>query len=389
MGLSKLQLDDDGQLVSLFSERSQQAELPSNICVTIMSRFHAVAIDCRTASQCFKLPECHLKGLRLARVSPKAAIRNTGDAVASGCQSYDELVSALKKVCEADSDRRALSRIGEKLATLFRRKRNEIARLVDDVCTTDEKIATVLISSAAAADCSEGEATLCALAENEEVPQVARIAAIRGIVRQSSPSERGLGLLSQLADSKDPRIRRTAVLSLGSAVNRLQKHADGKRLTDSLISRYVDANDRADRMLVLSALGNTGSNRILSVLEAALGDDEWRIRAFAVSALRLVPDGRADELIAASATNDSDSEVRRSALMAIAYRKPDDHLDSVFTVLRNDASTAVRTSALRLAQDWLNVNVPVGELIRWASNHDQDLQIRNRAQHALLSVNLL
>jgi HEAT repeat protein len=178
------------------------------------------------------------------------------------------------------------------------------------------------------------------------------------------------------------------MLTLGTAANRMSEPASRYRLVDDIIERFKEATELEERLLFLATLGNTGSSRIVPLIDAVMDDDDHLIRAFAVSALRLVAGAQAEGLILTALRGDVHPEVRRSALMAARYREPAAYLDALSYVLQQDSSAAVRHAALQLLHDWQYTGLPVSELVRWVADHDSDTEIRKLAQRILVSVNL-
>jgi HEAT repeat protein len=87
---------------------------------------------------------------------------------------------------------------------------------------------------------------------------------------------------------------------------------------------------------------------VLPRLRTALAADDPRMRAAAARALRLVPDGEADRLIASTLRRDRDSTVRAAALFAAGFRKLDPLSGALTETAQNDPVEYVRSGAVTL-----------------------------------------
>lgn len=146
-----------------------------------------------------------------------------------------------------------------------------------------------------------------------------------------------------------PEVRENALLSLGRLANSLLVNDPDRaeELVAYLEKGLSDASGMTDQLLYITALGNTGHDRLPSVLEPylLLEAPPW-ISAAACSALRLVKDKKADEVLL-QILDDPRGEVKKSAIRTIGSRPPyGESFTALQHIVLNQQESSIRLLAL-------------------------------------------
>jgi HEAT repeat protein len=102
------------------------------------------------------------------------------------------------------------------------------------------------------------------------------------------------------------------------------------------------------------------------------------VREAAVTALRIIPDARADEWIAARMLKDPDPAVRRSAIFASSFRRLDPLLPALVQTMANDPENSVRLDAVRLIGENRN-EIPSADVLLAQASQDRSTDVRQAA----------
>lgn len=149
------------------------------------------------------------------------------------------------------------------------------------------------------------------------------------------PGRDTIKLLKDISSS-DTRedVRITSDLALSIAANKIAERDPGlaKPLVDRAIRNFKSAKDEDERLSRLEELGNTGSDRILSLIKKSLSSKEESLRAKAVFQLRFVKSGEAEDLLI-SHLGDKHLNVRRSVAKTFSYRVPSKK--AVFSLMKH------------------------------------------------------
>jgi hypothetical protein len=274
--------------------------------------------------------------------------------------AWSELLAAVGATDPADA--KAVTTLVPRMTAWFRTAPFRPADIIASLYALDGKRGAVLLEGLSGAARIEAEEVLRQVAGSQTVNVLARKAAVRALARRPW-SSRSAEALYQLAETGQRDLSHAAWLALGTAANRLSMTAEADRIRERLIQAFTRATAAADRKILIAALGNTGADAALSVIEPAIAHPDPGVRAVAVSALRLVASSRADTLIRDRLTKDPDLSVRKWALMATAYRDPRLHRDAVKSIVESHPAEELRGRAVRLATDWSHAGMDVRDIL--------------------------
>lgn len=130
------------------------------------------------------------------------------------------------------------------------------------------------------------------------LPQNARTSIVRALGGADPVTPAAADALGEMLETGEQPA--AAPLAAGSAAARLEDQGEDQRagdLIDQLLAQYRGATDRETRRALMTALGNTGSLRVLPTLMQAFGDPDPVIRGTALYSMRGIPDPSVDALI--------------------------------------------------------------------------------------------
>ncbi|MCL5258192.1 MAG: HEAT repeat domain-containing protein [Firmicutes bacterium] len=170
--------------------------------------------------------------------------------------------------------------------------------------------------------------------------------------------------------------------SLGTMALHLRSRAPARAadIVDRLVEALNAAGDDDERIELLAALGNAGSNRALPAIDAMLTAANPNIRGTAISALRWAPSPEAETALARALTSDPAAIVRLQAATALSDRAP---TAATFAAERRafakDTNVLVRIRAL--ADIWANRHAfGQARTIVKRAVHDRSADVRKAAR---------
>ncbi len=144
--------------------------------------------------------------------------------------------------------------------------------------------------------------------------------AVMGFAKHPSPALVD-GLRRLHDDGASAEVRDMALLAMGGAAARLRENPErAAAIVSELGTGLADAGDLNARASHLGALGNVGSPAAIAAILPYAAAEDPRVRAKAMTALRLAPTGAIDETLARALTSDPSAAVRRAAAWALARR---------------------------------------------------------------------
>ncbi len=300
-------------------------------------------------------------------VAAAASISDPGDKL--------DLLDELSKSFEADR-----TNVAEALRLL---------RQGQSGATTD-----LLLGSLASADSKEAEDGLTELVTDATLPDKLRTDAMIRLGLREQPSGESIAAIERVATTSEGELKEAATLSLGSAARRGAAFDDeaakrgAERATETLIRGLENARSSDERKNYLGALGNAGAPGTLPQIQRALADPNPGVRAAAVRALRLVPDPKADQLIAVTMVSDPSEPVRVAALSAAESRKAQDPIvTAALQSLAQEQNPGMRlqaiTGVLRRAVPMPNVVAALERVVQ--SDPVEDVKIAAGSALALVS----
>jgi len=154
-----------------------------------------------------------------------------------------------------------------------------------------------------------------------------------------------LGALSRdLAARDEPRARRLVSKLIAAATDRSK--------TPGAAHSSPAKRSLIDECNWLAALGNTGDERALPAILAALGDDREDVRVSAAHALRFQDPAATHDAMVLRMAADESLDVRAALLHAARWQGPKARLIFVQKALRFDRSVAVRLEAAFTLASW-------------------------------------
>lgn len=203
----------------------------------------------------------------------------------------------------------------------------------------------------------------------------------RNIVRALSlvdeHTEATVATLESLVD--DPLMGRQAKFGLGTAVHRLHAREPERAaaIVEALQDGLASADNESDRVNYIKALGNAGSEDTIDLLMEQLRSPNGAVRTQAIRALRLMPEGRADQILATEMVVDYDAYVRATAVEAARNRTPTEVVGrALFELVKTETAVLARHEAYQTLLAW-DASAPyVGQALAWARANETDPQLK-------------
>ena len=210
---------------------------------------------------------------------------------------------------------------------------------------------------------------------------------IQGLSQVRFPTESAEKTLGDIAAGPaDESVYTAALYGLGSMSRNLKATDPGRagRIVEELLALMRPSMTEKATDTVLKALGNSGSDKALPVLMDYTRHGSWPLRASAAAALRFVDSGQADTVLETVLGSDPDAVVRRSALLALGYRKPTaETVRAQIRALSQDESEAVRLAALNNMANMAGGFPEILDVIRRAAKEDVSESVRQTAGNIL------
>lgn len=258
--------------------------------------------------------------------------------------SFDELMSALRQAL-AQTDHGAQSHLMVRLGAFFRQHPEAVERAVDEISAgLAADAAGPVIGALGDAGTDAAQAGLAALALDGDVGTQPRLQSIASLGLVADPNGSSVDTLGGLIGDDDAEISSSALLALGAAGR--GRHED--RVVDDLLERWSQARTPAEQVLILEALGNTGSDKALGAVEQAIASSVASVRGAGYGALRFIKHPSVDTWLTAGLFGDPVAQVRRDILFAIGFRVVREYLPSLDRLLRSESQVAVRLDAVAL-----------------------------------------
>ena len=234
-----------------------------------------------------------------------------------------------------------------KLESLFR-LHPELAAEIPAKLRADARDSDILLGALAAAGTPQAQAALVAVIEDGA--RGLRADAAAATIQVAQPSQQLTTTLARGLDGRDPELRTASALGLGAAAMRIgATDTDrGDAIVDGLLARLAATRDVELQLVIVKALGNSGSTRAVEALRGLLASTEPMLRRGAVMAMRAIADGAVDPLIAHTLVSDPDPRVRAGALFAAEFRSADAMHRALVHASTKDTDDNVRAEATRL-----------------------------------------
>jgi len=200
---------------------------------------------------------------------------------------------------------------------------------------------------------------------------------LRSLSLLAEPTLDTTELLASLA--ADPLLGRQAKYGLGTAANRLRAR-DPERsaaIVSELRAGLAAASNEDSRIDYVKALGNAGDEQAFTDVADQLASENEAVRMQALHAMRLMPPGRADELLAQQILADADYRVRMAALDAAGLRPPSEVVGKALLESMHSEQVKLTRQALYRTLLSLDSNAPyVQAALEWARDNEKDPDLR-------------
>ncbi|AKT40038.1 HEAT repeat domain-containing protein [Chondromyces crocatus] len=249
----------------------------------------------------------------------------------------------------------------------------------------DPEEAGVLIGALGSSGTPASQEALGKIITNDALSTEMHVRAMTQLAFVKTPTEDALSAVRQTMGSTNDEERSTSRLILG-AMARSMGTESGAGEVRTLIDQYEKASSLDEQLLLLSALGNTGSPDALPLILRALGSERPSMRLEAVRALRFMPPGVADTAIDRVLHLEESEEVRKGAVFALSFRDLVRHASIIGTVLSRDVSTTVRLAVVNLLGAAMDKYEPARAILTSVATADPDADIRSAAAAFLQSA---
>ena len=282
---------------------------------------------------------------------------------------------------DQDARGRRTAKLVEKLTALLLLDPSAAPLVAQQVrASSEQKIYGPMLAALSAASTAESIDALARISGDEQLPRDLRVEAIVGLGVATKPDANGIGRLQKLSENADPEIRSTALLGLGTSARNLAENPLAQRVLDDLSSAVRGAASPQEKSLGLSAIANTANVEALPVIEEALGSSSSEVRAAAATALRLIPDARAEGLLEARLLRDPSADVRRSAVFASSFRPLEPLLPTLAQAMLKDPEASVRSDIVKLIGENRHRIANSQTLLQLVTQSDSSAEVRSIAQ---------
>lgn len=206
------------------------------------------------------------------------------------------------------------------------------------------------LASAGTPDCQAG---LVRIAQDDKLPNNARLSAATSLIRVVQPTEPTLDAL--LSAINDDLLATHALYGLGTMARHFRDGGDAahaERLSKALVQYLEASTTDSQRVRALRAIANSGFAGALPNVKALLDAPARDVRGAALEALRHMDHPEIDGILAAHLASDTDAEVRLSALNAFKTRPPSEVLARALIAAAADPQPRVRNTAAKLMRAW-------------------------------------
>lgn len=286
----------------------------------------------------------------------------------------------------------------------------EYARVVADQLREgieEPDLERTLIEALAGSNTPQAHREVASIMSDQDMKRALREDMVQVSMFMSEPSAELLTALTALTSSnqESDRMNQGATVALGSAIGNMrenehpeyQDHLDkfidyaSERLSTEELANEMggmehSVNVERDLVRLFDALGNTGAEEALALIEKGTNaKSEW-VRGAAYYALRDLKSDEATRLINKAILEDESREVRVDALEACQFMGPERTLSAVKTALFQDRSTMVKLAAARNISIWSYHDKGMLELFERALESETDPTVRQTLENYLNPV---
>jgi HEAT repeat protein len=209
------------------------------------------------------------------------------------------------------------------------------------------------------------------------------------LAETKSPTQEAEDVLSEFAFREpETNTAKTAQITIGTMAWNIG-NSDPQRaqkIVQRLIEHLSASSDPQVLRRLLSAIGNAGSAEAIPTIKRLLNDTSPDLRGGAAYALRWIDSDEADELLAATITNDSETSVQLQAFSALSYRDMKAAtFDAQKRVFLSERAENVRLAALKNLWEAREEYSEVVGVVKQAASADASEVIRKAASDMIAS----
>jgi len=230
----------------------------------------------------------------------------------------------------------------------------------------------------------DAQKALCDLLDDPASNATDRADIVRDLSLVKTPTADTLQKLTSLMH--DPVLGAQAEFGVGANAYELRDSAPAlaQQAVSTLVQDLQQAPDDVQRRRALGALGNSGADSALSVVQPYLGTGSEATQVSATEALRRMPGAQIDLLLADQLRHSPLAAVRIAAADAIRYRDPTPPLVSALSEsLHLEPDVSVRHAVLDVAVFFLRQSSVLRDALAFVAANDPDAKLRGAAQQAL------
>lgn len=200
-----------------------------------------------------------------------------------------------------------------------------------------------------------------------------------------SPTVATESLLRELCGSSEPPIASTAALVLGGLAHNLwaKEPARAEAIVSELLAKAEKPGSAGRTARYLQALGNTGSERILPLMERHFTGAVPALRAAAATGMRRIRLPRVDALLLGALVTEPDPKVRTELVSVTSSRPLTDAIVAAWKKALADQDAEVRQAVLRTLWNTREVVTDAVVLLRKLAKKDPSPDVRRSASELL------
>ena len=284
-------------------------------------------------------------------------------------EGYTELGNALGGVSESRAPTRH-----SLLASL------EAAEILNEMVTT----------ALSAVGSPEAQDALCEAvrAKKDDVRALSSLVPVLGSF--GLPTQRVIALLTNLSHSPSPDVRSMAVLAFGAAAKNLAPKSPHRAdlIVKDLVGRLSSSKSTDDRLTLLLALSNTGSDTARSIIVSQQADPSPTVRRTVCTALSSFQHPDSVRALTKMLKSDQDPNVRASAVQALAAQNREPSVkEALLQAAQRDIADNVRVAAMFSLTDLVHSDGKVHDVIASLTQGDGSEVVRKQAAILLQGAN--
>ena len=315
-------------------------------------------------------------------LDPKNSLLELDRATLRGAD-FDDLTRKLAALPPAGEKATEAERtLKHELEALFRQNPAAAARapaLVRAEGPTQGKLVVDALTLAGGAPALEA---LANIATDSAAGSLVRGSAIRYLAHHAEPPPVVVDKVASLLDDSNAELRRMARFCYGALARRAPKQS--QRITSELLSRLERSESAAERLELVTALGNSGANAALPALRPYLDAAQpFDLRLRAIESLRFMNDPAVDPLLESILRSKEPDALRVAAITAIRSRNVGPFTMTLAEIAEKEPSESVRSAAVDLLGSKLTEFPALRAVLERSKVTDKRKKIRELAAQKL------